>query len=499
MTSNNNSNKKLILNAFEMGAIGHQNPGLWTHPRDTKTDGYKSIEYWTNLAKLLERGKFNAVFIADVLGGYDVYNGPGNLDAAIASAAQWPVNEPSAVVSAMAAVTKNLSFGLTFSTISEAPYHFARRLATLDHLTNGRVGWNIVSSYLDSASRNLLNGEPLLEHDERYVRASEYLDVVYDLFLSSWRDDAVVKDKERGVYAEPDRLRRINHKGKYFTVPGPGMTEPTPQRLPVILQAGASKKGTAFAARNAEVVFISSPTPVSLKAQIDSTKKLAKEEFGRDEGTIKFLQLITVIIGKTREDAEDKYRDYLKHGDLEGAQALFSGWTGIDIGKYGKDEELTEVESNAIRSSAQNWTKPAPGAPANLKRTREFLASKIVVGGLGPVILGTATEVADEIENWVNVSGVDGFNFCYSVTPGSFEDIVDYLVPELQSRGLFWDDYPESNDEKDSNLSFREQIFGTTRDDPKFLLPSHPAHKLRWTSEYSREEFDKYLEKINSS
>lgn len=226
MTVNTKEQKRkpLIINAFDMGCSGLQAPGLWKHPED-RSKNYNSIEYWTDLAKLLERGKFNGLFIADVLGGYDVYNGPGNIKAAAISGAQWPIIEPSAVVSAMAAVTKNLAFGITFSTISEAPYHLARRLATLDHLSNGRVGWNVVSSYLDSAARNLLNGEDLPPHDERYVRTEEYLQVVYELLLSSWSDDAVKLDKKKGVYSDPERIRQIDFEGKYFKVPGPNITD----------------------------------------------------------------------------------------------------------------------------------------------------------------------------------------------------------------------------------------------------------------------------------
>ncbi|CUM65889.1 uncharacterized protein PRCAT00003539001 [Priceomyces carsonii] len=498
MTKEQTGRKKLIINAFDMGCIGLQNPGLWTHPDDHKASGYKSIDYWVNLAKLLEKGKFNAVFLADVLGGYDVYNGPKNIAPAARSAAQWPVNEPSAVVAAMAAVTKHLSFGITFSTISEEPFHLARRLATLDHLTNGRVGWNVVSSYLDSAARNLLNDQPLPEHDERYVRAAEYIQVVYELFLSSWRDDAVLNDKKKRIYADPERIREINYVGKYFKVPGPNITEPTPQRLPVILQAGTSKAGKEFAAKNAEAIFITTFTPEALKIQIDDIKKLAKEKFNREEGSIKFLQLVTVVIGSTFEEAESKYKDYRNHGDLEGAQALFSGWTGIDIGQFKEDDELRDVGSNAVKGFVSNWTKIAPGEPKDLKKTRKYVAEQITVGGLGPVFYGTAKQVADEIEKWVDISGVDGFNFTYAVSPGSFEEIVEYLIPELQTRGLVWDDYPESRDENNTQLSFREQLFGITRDDPKFLLPSHPAHKLRWTPRHSKDDFEKYIASLEN-
>ncbi|KAK6465437.1 luciferase-like domain-containing protein [Scheffersomyces coipomensis] len=473
----------LILNAFDMGCSGLQCPGLWKHP-DDKSREYNTIEYWTYLAKLLEKGKFNALFIADVLGAYDVYNGPRNFTAAAKSGAQFPVNEPSAVVSAMAAVTKNLSFAITFSTISEAPYHFTRRLATLDHLTRGRIGWNIVSSYLDSAARNLLNGEPLTPHDERYDKAQEYLEVVYQLFLSSWADDALKYDRKTGIFADPTRIREINYDGKYYNVPGPNITEPTPQRLPVILQAGASKKGLEFAARNAEAVFITGLTPEVLKHKIDELKALAAS-YGRDPSEIKTFQLVTIIVAPTHDEAVAKYEEYNKYSDIEGAQALFGGWTGIDLSKYDYDEELTKVESNAVRSFADSWTKKLPGEPEELKKTRGYLSEHIAIGGVGVVIYGSPEEVADQIEHWVDVSGVDGFNLTYAVTPATYEDIVEYLIPELRKRELVWDDYPKEN------LTFRENLYGIEGEDPSYLSKTHPAHDLRWKADESKEEFEK--------
>ena len=483
--------KPLIINAFDMGCSGLQAPGLWKHPEDKSKD-YKTIEYWTYLAKLLEKGKFNALFIADVLGGYDVYNGPGNIEAAATSGAQWPVNEPSAVVPAMAAVTKNLAFGVTFSTISEAPYHFARRLATLDHLTKGRVGWNVVSSYLDSAARNLLQGEKLPPHDLRYERAEEYIQVVYELLLSSWSDDAVQLDSKKGIYSDPNKIRTIDYEGKHFKVPGPAITEPTPQRMPVVLQAGSSKAGKDFAARNAEVVFITTFTPQDLGNKIKEIKQIANERYGRNEDDIKFVQLITPIIGKDKADGEEKYKELKSYGDLEGAQALFSGWTGIDIGQFNPHDELKNVGSNAVKGFVDNWTKRAPGDPPDLKKTREYVASQITVGGLGPVFYGSSSEVADEIEKWVDISKVDGFNFTYAITPGTFEDIVEYLMPELRRRGLVWDDYPKEG------ISFRENLFGIEGDDPKYFRPTHPAYELRWRAGTSKKEFENKLSKLKN-
>ncbi|RCK67593.1 Dimethyl-sulfide monooxygenase [Candida viswanathii] len=312
--------KHLIINAFDMMCPSLQTAGLWKHPKDKSRD-YNTIEYWANLAKLLEKGKVNALFIADVLSGYDVYNGPRNFDAAARSGAQFPINDPHAVIPVMAAVTKNLTFAVTSSTITEAPYHFARRLATLDHLTKGRIGWNIVSSYLDSSARNVLNGANLPDHDERYDKAEEYLEVVYQLFLSSWADDAVeLKD---GVFSNPDKIREINYEGKHYTVPGPSITEPTPQRLPVILQAGASTKGLEYAAKHAEAVFINGMTPEGLKSKIDKLKKLVVAN-GRNPEDVKTVQLVTVITAPTHDEAIAKYKDYKQYTDKEGAQALFS-------------------------------------------------------------------------------------------------------------------------------------------------------------------------------
>ena len=494
MPTNTKENKPIILNAFCMGTLGLQCPGLWKNSKD-KSINFDKIEHWINLAKLLEKGKFNAIFLADVLGPYDVYNGPQNLKPVAISGAQFPTIEPSAAISAMASVTKNLSFGITFLTMSEAPYHLARRLATLDHLTNGRVGWNVVSSYLDSAARNLLNGEDLTPHEERYIKTQEYIDVVYKLFLSSWADDAL--ELKNGIYTNPEKIREINHDGKYYKVPGVFVTHPTPQRMPVVIQAGTSKLGKEFAAQNAEIVFITHFTPQELGKQISDIKKIAKEKYGRPEGSIKFLQLITPIVGKTHEEAEEKYKELQLYGDQEGAQALFSGWTGIDIGKYGPDENINEKGTNAVKSFLKLWNKKSPNEPEGAAKTRKEIAKQITVGGLGPVFYGTAEEIADEIQHWVEVSGVDGFNVTYAVNPGTFEEFIEYVIPELQNRGLAQLDYPKV--QGDHTLTFREQLFGTERKDPTYFLESHPAYDLRWRAGESKDEFERRITKKRKS
>lgn len=230
--------KQMRLNALDMNCAGGT-PGLWLHPED-QTLRYNTLEYWTELAQLLERGLFDSLFIADVFGVYDVYG--GSADAAFRNAVDFPVNDPFLLVPAMAMVTKHLGFGITGTVTYEAPFSFARRLSTLDHLTNGRIAWNIVTGYLDSAARAFgLTGQ--LPHDERYVMAEEFMDVVYKLWEGSWEDGAVLRDKVNGLYARPDKIHKVHHDGKYFRMEGYHLCEPSPQRTPILFQAGASSRG----------------------------------------------------------------------------------------------------------------------------------------------------------------------------------------------------------------------------------------------------------------
>ncbi|RKU47125.1 hypothetical protein DL546_005167 [Coniochaeta pulveracea] len=337
--------KRLIVNAFVEMCSGHQSPGLWRHP-DDQSSRFTDVEHWVELAKLLEEAKFHGIFIADVLGGYDVYK--KSLEPAITTGAQWPVNEPLSVVPAMAAATKNIGFGVTVSTTYEQPYHLARRLSTVDHLTKGRLGWNIVTSYLDSAARNLGRTEQPA-HDDRYAQAEEYMRVMYKLFQASWRDDAVILDKARGIYTDPNLVREINHEGKFFTVPGPHIVAPSPQRTPLLLQAGTSRAGKQFAAQHAEAIFVSAHAPSVCAKNIAEIRELAKTQYGRDPQSIKVLALVTPILGKTEEEAQAKLADYRHYASHDGALALFGGWTGMDLSQYGDDEELRQVESNAVR------------------------------------------------------------------------------------------------------------------------------------------------------
>ncbi|KAK1760302.1 luciferase-like domain-containing protein [Echria macrotheca] len=465
MATETKPKKNLIINAFVMMCSGHMSPGLWQHP-DDESWRFNEVEHWVELAKMLEAAKFHGIFIADVLGGYDVYK--SSLDTAVATGAQWPVNEPLAVVPAMAAATKNIGFGVTVSTTYEQPYHLARRLATVDHLTKGRLGWNIVTSYLDSAARNLGMTEQV-PHDERYAQAEEYLKVIYKLLLSSWRDDAVTLDRPRHLYTDPSLVRRIDHSGKYFTVPGPAITQPSPQRAPLLLQAGTSTQGKQFAAQHAEAIFVWGHSPAVVASKVSEIRTLASSQFNRNPTHIKVLALVTPVLGATEAEAQAKLATLKKYASTEGALALFAGWTGMDLSKYGDDEELRHVESNAVRSTVEAYAR---FSPAGTKWTKHTVGEHVSLGGNGPLLVGTAEQVADALEAWVDEGDVDGFNFGYTLFPNSFKDVAELLLPELRRRGLFWDDYAVPGG------TYRENFYG--QEGQKYPLDDHVASKYQW-------------------
>ncbi|KAJ5163874.1 Nitrilotriacetate monooxygenase component A/pristinamycin IIA synthase subunit A [Penicillium coprophilum] len=425
--------KQIILNAFVMNTPGHLAPGLWKHPRN-KTDQYKSLSFWTDLAQLLDKAGFHAMFLADTLGAYDVYKGPSNVVPALASGAQFPVNDPLYLVPAMSAVTKNLIFGVTASVTYEKPYALARRLSTVDHLSQGRLAWNIVTSYLDSAARNHGLNEQI-PHDERYAIADEYLEVLYKLWEGSFRDDAVLADRQLGTYIASDGVREINHKGKYFDVPGPHFCEPSPQRTPFLFQAGVSEAGGQFGGKHGEAIFIGGQTPEGTRMTVDNIRNIAKQQ-GRDPNHIKVIVGINVIVAATNEEAVAKREDYLQYADDEGALALFGGWTGIDLSNHADDEDFRFSDSPRVQSIVRRWSATVPGTDS-LPWTKRRIVEYISVGGLQAKVVGSPTTVADELERWVEVSDVDGFNLAHIVNPGTFEDIIEFLLPELRRRGVF--------------------------------------------------------------
>ncbi|SAL52845.1 flavin-dependent oxidoreductase [Caballeronia sordidicola] len=445
------SKKKILLNAFNMNCVGHINHGLWTHPRDRSTD-YRKLSYWTDLARLLEKGLFDGLFIADIVGVYDVYQ--QSADLTLKESVQLPVNDPMMLVSAMAAVTRHLGFGITVNLTYEAPYLLARRFSTLDHLSDGRIGWNIVTGYLDSAALAMGLTEQIA-HDERYDRADEYLDVLYKLWEGSWQDNAVVRDREARVFADPARVHKVNHHGRYYNVEGYHLSEPSPQRTPVLFQAGSSGRGQAFATRHAECVFVSSQSKEGTKKLVDALRRQAAEA-GRNPADLKIFMGVTVVVGRTRAEAQAKFAEYARHASPEAGLAHFAAGTGIDYSTFNPDDEIQPPgapKSRGIESSVQRVTDGQSGW------TVRRLLDQLKLGGRYTTIVGDAADVADALESWVNETGVDGFNLTRTVTPESYEDFIDLVIPELQARGIYKTSYADG--------TLREKLFGGTAHLPK--------------------------------
>ena len=435
--------RPIRFNAFSMNAASHQSPGLWRHPRNTSTD-FNRLAYWTDLARLLERGLFDALFIADVMGIYDVYQGSPH--PALRGGVQVPVNDPMLLVPAMAAVTEHLGFGITFSLTYEHPYPFARRMSTLDHLSDGRVGWNIVTGYLDSAARNL-GLDRQLGHDQRYDLAEEYLQVLYKLWEKSWDDDALVLDRETGRYVEPTGVHPIGHAGAHFQVPGIHLCQPSPQRTPVLFQAGASARGQQFAAKHAECVFISGPTPTVLRRYADGVRQ-ASEAAGRARDEVLIYAQALLIVAPTHEQARARFDQYRSFVDIEAALTLLSGWTGIDLDGLDPDAPIQYVENDAGRAALGAFTAADPSRQWTVREAAQFIG----LGGRGPVLIGTPSEVADQLEAWVDQTGIDGFNLTYAVQPDDLTHVVELLVPELQRRGRYPHGYVDG--------TLRHKLFG---------------------------------------
>ncbi|WP_202744229.1 LLM class flavin-dependent oxidoreductase [Acinetobacter pittii] len=450
--------KKISFNAFEMNCIAHQSPGLWRHPQDRSVE-YKDLEYWTDLAQILERGFFDGIFIADVLGIYDVYH--QSAEHALTGAVQVPVNDPLQIVPAMAAVTKHLGFGVTTSISFEHPYPFARRISTLDHLTKGRVGWNIVTSYLESGSKNL-GLKTQVNHDNRYDIADEYLEVLYKLWEGSWEEGSVLRDRESGIFADHKKVHPIQHEGKYFTVPGIHICEPSPQRTPVLYQAGASSRGQKFASQNAECVFIAAPSKIATKKVVQGIRqKLAQE--GRDPYSVKIYALLSIVTDETDAKAQAKFKEYQTYGSYDGALTLLSGWSGVDFSQYQPTDKVEYIQTNAIQSLLDSYVNADP----ERVWTIEEIANWNSLGGNGPVLVGSAETVSDALQQWVEDTDIDGFNLAYILAHQTFADVVEFIVPELQKRGVYQTSYVQG--------TLREKLFGAG----PYLPENHRGAKYR--------------------
>lgn len=450
----NGKPKQIILNAFDMNCVGHINHGLWTHPRD-ESYRFNELSYWTDLAKTLEQGLFDGLFLADITGCYDVYQ--HNIDVTLKESIQLPSHDPATLVSAMALVTEHLGFGITVNLSYETPYQFARRMASLDHLTQGRLGWNIVTGYLDSAER-LIGNQGLKDHDLRYEQADEFLQLCYQYWEGSWQDDAVKIDRQARIFTDPTKVKAIRHQGRFYQSEGVFQVMPSVQRTPVLFQAGASSKGLAFATQHAEAIFIGGGEKPAIKRQVETIRQLARAH-GRDANDIKILMGITVVTGEHHELAQAKLAEYERYASSEAGLAHYSSSVGIDLSKYADDEVIAYQQTNSIASVNQRFK--------HQQVTKAQLRAEHRLGGRYPLMVGDGREVAEALLALVDETGIDGFNVTRTVTPESYEDFIHYVIPELQRRGRFKTEYKEG--------SLRQKLIGKG----ERLPSSHPVQGFR--------------------
>jgi FMN-dependent oxidoreductase (nitrilotriacetate monooxygenase family) len=427
--------RPMIFNFFVMNTPSHITHGTWRKPGCESVD-YNNLDMWVELAKLAESAKIDGLFFADVFG---LYAGP--LETIARHAIQFPISDPSMLISAMAYATKNLGFVYTNSVLQAHPFAFARAISTLDHLTKGRVGWNVVTSASDNGSRSM--GLPsIVDHDERYRWAEEYIEVVYKLWEGSWEDGAIVKDAATGVYADASKIHKIHHKGERYSVEGPHLVEPSPQRTPVLFQAGASTAGLAFAAKHTEGAFLISGAPEASARKIAEIKKLACEA-GRNDDDILFIEGLTFVVGSTEEEARRKEAELEEWMSDEAQMTIMGGGTGLDVREMDPDTPLVDL------------LEKIPGMRGGIQLALDAAPE------------GTPETIADRIQDYREV-GVNGINIMYMDLPGTYRDFVDYVAPVLKDRGLMQREYREG--------TFREKLYPGRGSK---LEASHPAIQYR--------------------
>lgn len=422
------SDKKLRLGAFIPGAGQHI--AAWRHP-DAQADGILNLEHYKNIVQTAERGKFDAMFMADGLAA----NFGGNVS--VGRSDKGVDFEPITLFSALSGVTNNIGFIATASTTYEAPYHLARKFASLDYISNGRAAWNVVTSAGDATAKNF-NLDQQYNHADRYERANEFVDTVKELW-DSWEDDAFIRDQESGVFFDADKVHAPNHSGKYYQVQGPLNIARPPQGYPVIVQAGQSEPGKELAARTAEVIFTAQQNLEDAQAFYKDVKgRLAK--YGRSTDELKIMPGVSPYVGRTEEEAKAKYQQLQDLIHPEAGLALLSGLSGgeVDLSQYDLDGPFPDLpQTQGIVSRQGMMFEIAHKHNFTIRQLYQWIA-----GARGHwTIIGTPVQIADQLQEWFEQGGADGFNVLPPYLPGSLDDFVDLVIPELQRRGLFRTEY----------------------------------------------------------
>jgi FMN-dependent oxidoreductase (nitrilotriacetate monooxygenase family) len=403
---------------------------MWRHPRTDRSYDWRRPELYQHIARVCEQGKLDMVFFADFNYIFDRYqNSP---DMALRYATQTPMHDPVPLLSWMAAATTRIGLATTFSVSQQHPFYVARLFATLDHLTRGRVGWNIVT--FANRHETIRDAPEPSEHDARYERADEFVDVCYRLWRS-WEDDALVMDREAGIFADPAKIHRLDHDGRYFRSRGPLHVTPSPQRRPVIIQAGASGRGRDFAAKHAEVIFAIQPFVEGATAYYRDVKQRVIT-LGRRASDCKILFGVQIFVAETAAAARDKQDLHNSLVPLEGAVAHLSGALDTDLSTLPLDTVMKPFEATRSQGVVDMYTRVA-GRTLTL---REMALRHGQSVGF-PQLVGTPEQVADQLEDYYERAGGDGFMLTMAYAPGAIEEFVSMVVPILQGRGRLRTDY----------------------------------------------------------
>jgi long-chain alkane monooxygenase len=403
---------------------------MWRHPRTAGGDAWARPELYQHVARVCERGLFDMVFFADLNYISDTYR--GSMDPAIRHATQAPEHDPLPLLSWMGAVTSRIGLGATFSISHAHPFYAARLWATLDHLTRGRAAWNVVTTLNHNQSANY--GEELRPKDERYDRAHEFIEVCRKLW-NSWAPDAVVMDRDAGIFADPAKVHRIEHAGEFFRSRGPLNVVRSPQNGPAILQAGTSPKGRTFAARYADAIFAIQPNLAGARAYYDDIKSATVNE-GRPPEACRILFGIQPILGASEAEAREKQEFHNSLVPLEGGLAILSGHLDFDLSQLPLDAIMAERTEPALQRMQTRY-RTLTGELLTLREVAQRHGQSV---GLLQMV-GTPAQVADQMEAYFDAVGGDGFMLSPIYTPGAIEEFVDLVVPELQRRGRYRREY----------------------------------------------------------
>ncbi|MEM6693971.1 MAG: NtaA/DmoA family FMN-dependent monooxygenase [Pseudomonadota bacterium] len=410
--------KPLLFGVFENAQANDSGTALWRHPDHDRVH-FDTLDYWKNIAAICEQGGVDFLFLADAWGWSEIAG--TRRDICDRESLDLPRLDPAIIIAALIDATSHLGLVMTGSTLVEAPYSFARRLATLDHLSRGRIGWNVVTTGTAETAVSAF-GQSMVAHDDRYDMADDFMDLAYKLFEGGWAPDAIERDRA-GRFSDPAKVHRIVHDGPYFKCNGYGNAHYSPQGTPVIFQAGSSPRGLKFAGRHGECVFLGGGSDEDVSNQVRTIRQQA-QACGRDsEQDIKILCAFTCVIGSDENDAREKHRAISQSQTLDAAAASYAMFTGLDLTSYPGSTKMNALSTELSQTQLNRLGDMT---------VEEVLSSWLENGVRPPPVLGSASQIVEHLQTRVAQTGIDGFLFAPTIQPSSTEDFVREILPEFR-------------------------------------------------------------------